>query len=503
MIRGEIRPGTDSYPLHRTIENQAVQRSLKSNGEEREDSSLSNTSPSFAHDFSRIPLHAKAQAKIQPKPTINTPGDIYEQEANRVDDRVMEMPEPQVHRTCACGGDCPKCKNSGRSPGQTLLQTKLTQTTSPAEAAAPPVVDEVLGQTGHPLDASTRNFMEPRFGVDFSRVQLHTGWLAAKSAKAIGARAFTVGNDIVFGAAQYMPGSKATQRLLAHELTHVVQQSQLGGASYGKISSIQRQSDGSDEGANRGGRAGAQGASLASEYIELACEVIADIRRGVEEGRTWIFEDELLLQGEALLMRGRRTLLDERTDALQELVRGLSEIIRDLESGALVPSDPASRRALADLWDARNPSTIGLAQRWTPAFRHVRSPSGQLIDLYPSLGSYISRSALPESGMLPSASFPTWWVLGCQPSQQPAQPPARSERITPDELGRDTVIFISRNGRVVTGWDWEPRTESYPEAFRPFGPYEWHYDRSAGRVFIVVDGKQLNLLRNGRVEIQQ
>jgi len=77
---------------------------------------------------------------------------------------------------------------------------------------------------GRPLDATTRDFFEPRFHQDFSQVRVHTGGAAASSAEALAARAYTAGHDIVFANGQYAPHSSAGQRLLAHELTHVVQQ---------------------------------------------------------------------------------------------------------------------------------------------------------------------------------------------------------------------------------------------------------------------------------------
>ena len=87
----------------------------------------------------------------------------------------------------------------------------------------PPIVQEVLHSPGQPRDAQTRAFMEPRFGHDFSRVQVHTGAHAAESASAVNALAYTAGRDVVFGAGQNAPQSLTGKRLLAHELTHVVQ----------------------------------------------------------------------------------------------------------------------------------------------------------------------------------------------------------------------------------------------------------------------------------------
>jgi hypothetical protein len=92
----------------------------------------------------------------------------------------------------------------------------------------PPIVDEVLHSPGQPLDTQTRAFMEPRFGHDFSRLRVHTDAKAAESARAVNALAYTVGKEVVFGAGHFAPRSLAGQRLIAHELTHVVQQRDAG-----------------------------------------------------------------------------------------------------------------------------------------------------------------------------------------------------------------------------------------------------------------------------------
>jgi hypothetical protein len=89
---------------------------------------------------------------------------------------------------------------------------------------APLIVHQVLHSPGQSLDPTIRAFMEPRFGHDFSRVRVHTDTKAAESARAVDALAYTVGQDVVFAAGQYDPASQARKHLLAHELTHVVQQ---------------------------------------------------------------------------------------------------------------------------------------------------------------------------------------------------------------------------------------------------------------------------------------
>jgi len=93
--------------------------------------------------------------------------------------------------------------------------------------AVPPIVNEVLRTSGKPLDPTTRTFMEAGFGHDFGHVRLHTDTKAAVSARAIDALAYTVGGDIAFADGKYQPGTAAGKRLLAHELTHVLQQGTL------------------------------------------------------------------------------------------------------------------------------------------------------------------------------------------------------------------------------------------------------------------------------------
>ena len=90
--------------------------------------------------------------------------------------------------------------------------------------AAPQIVHEVLRSPGQPLDVATRSSMEPRFGHDFSSVRVHSDAKAAESARAVNALAYTVGRDVVFGTGQFSPASTAGRKLIAHELTHVVQQ---------------------------------------------------------------------------------------------------------------------------------------------------------------------------------------------------------------------------------------------------------------------------------------
>jgi hypothetical protein len=187
--------------------------------------------------------HLLSSGAIQAKLTVSQPGDPLEQEADQVADKVMRMPaaspslsaaDPEIQRKCSCsagGHTCDKCSKEEDKKIQAKEIPGRTPSISPqAEAHI-----ESLRGGSQPLAHPLRAFFEPRFGRNFGDVRIHTGERAASSAEAINAVAYTVGRDIVFGAGRYAPSTAAGKRLLAHELTHVVQQSRSGEPS------IQRQ----------------------------------------------------------------------------------------------------------------------------------------------------------------------------------------------------------------------------------------------------------------------
>jgi hypothetical protein len=199
----------------------------------RTESHHSLAESAFGHDFSGIP--------VQPKLTINPPGDRFEQEAERVANQVMRMPTPVLFpaRTCPSGKCNPRddedliqaqCLPPGvasltqRQPYNERRRNERDKRCPPRET---PDLDARMARmdgSGHPLSLSARNFFETRFGYDFSRVRIHTTALAADTARSINARAFTSGRTIVFGSHEYRPEADSGRRLIAHELCHVVQQ---------------------------------------------------------------------------------------------------------------------------------------------------------------------------------------------------------------------------------------------------------------------------------------
>lgn len=178
-------------------------------------------------DFSLIPVHASALGVLQTKPGLGTPGDIYEREADRVAEQVMRMPEPQRP---SVGGQHADGRNSHEH-----VQTRRVNAHHAGGVAGSPVVHEALRPTGQPLDSATRRFMEPRFGLDFSHVRIHADSKCAQMADALNARAFTVGSDIYLGRGELQPRNVESDRLLAHELAHVTQQSRMGPALQPKL----------------------------------------------------------------------------------------------------------------------------------------------------------------------------------------------------------------------------------------------------------------------------
>ncbi|MEW5959506.1 MAG: DUF4157 domain-containing protein, partial [Chloroflexota bacterium] len=223
------------------------------------------TGSTFNHDFSQMPSHSHAcpifprrcpfggachtcPARVQAKLRINQAGDKYEQEADRVAEQVMRMPEPRISeetpvRSQAQGiciqRACPDCDDElQRQPLEEeeeeeeeegpirakFAGNRQLQGQEADSSAVPPVVHEVLRSPGRPLDPATREFMEPRFGHDFSRVRVHTDAKAAESAEAVDSLAFTIGQDVVFNEGHYAPATAVGRQLLAHELAHVVQQ---------------------------------------------------------------------------------------------------------------------------------------------------------------------------------------------------------------------------------------------------------------------------------------
>lgn len=177
------------------------------------------------HAVQRLLRSGTLQAKLK----IGQPGDRYEQEADRVANAVMRMPEPGQasisEKSALINPECLKCDEElHRKPleeEEEKLQTKTASDQVPELNAEQEAHINGLQGKGQPLPESVSAFFEPRFGYDFSQVRVHTD---AKAAEAVNARAFTLGNSVVFGEGEYAPETSSGRRLIAHELTHIIQQ---------------------------------------------------------------------------------------------------------------------------------------------------------------------------------------------------------------------------------------------------------------------------------------
>lgn len=155
---------------------------------------------------------AKKKKRPQRKLALGSSNDPLESEADRVADQVVSS-SPSVAGAAATA-----------TPMAKHIQRATNTSGAAAGADTPASVSQTLASSGRPLEMSLRRDMEQRFGYDFSGVRVHTGASAARSADDIDAAAYTYGNNIVFAAGQYVPATADGRHLLAHELTHVVQQ---------------------------------------------------------------------------------------------------------------------------------------------------------------------------------------------------------------------------------------------------------------------------------------
>jgi hypothetical protein len=196
------------------------------------------------------------------------------------------VPSGLLQRKCGCGqhtvsgGECDEC---GKKQMSLQRATSNTEHRTANAFDVPPIVHDVLGSPGHKLDVATRGLFKTRFGHDFSQVRLHSDAPAAESARAVNALAYTVGPDIVFGSGQFAPHTKSGRHLLAHELTHVIQQE---GSRSGLHRSAALQIDRPDDQAER------EADAIANQFASTGTLELPRIhrpvpivnRRGIENG---------------------------------------------------------------------------------------------------------------------------------------------------------------------------------------------------------------------------
>lgn len=173
---------------------------------------------------------------IQAKLKVGQPGDKYEQEADRVADQVMKMHETNSMQMQPAEEEEKiqmqpqeeeeklqmKCSNDNRD----FAIQKMSTGNADSSVVSDQIHNQISGTKGNgePMDRQTQSFMSARFGADFSNIIIHTDQTATSLNRQLNAQAFTLGNDIYFNEGKYNPSGDAGRKLLAHELTHTIQQ---------------------------------------------------------------------------------------------------------------------------------------------------------------------------------------------------------------------------------------------------------------------------------------
>lgn len=210
---------------------------------------------------------------------VGAPDDRFEREADRVADRVVGAhggapglaAAPQIHgapASAVLGGSIRRQEElewGQEGPAAALQRQPAAGAGHTADATAQAA--DAVASGGRPLSRSERSFFEPRFGRDFSSVRVHESARAGSAAEAINARAYTLGSDVAFAPGQYAADSQAGKRLLAHELTHVLQQSP------GRAQVIARQERGEESTVRIGGLGGTESGTV---FLELPIEFSAE-----------------------------------------------------------------------------------------------------------------------------------------------------------------------------------------------------------------------------------
>lgn len=271
---------------------------------------------------------------VQAKLRIGRPGDRYEQEADRVAEQVIRMPDEgvgsatadnlvsplavqRIQRLCSkCEDEVQRQVAPEEEEEDVQRQALLEEEQEEEEAVqtkpdgggpknAPPAVQAEIHSLrggGRPLAPDLRDYFEPRFRYDFSRVRVHADMRAASSAQALNARAYTSGYDIAFGTGQYSPSTGQGKHLLAHELTHVVQQN--GGL--GGLPSVQRRlNDGHDLTATR---------FSGNLVLEGAYDNERLVQRGHSGTAVRLIQESLLAQGYTLPVFGADGIFGGETE---------------------------------------------------------------------------------------------------------------------------------------------------------------------------------------------
>jgi hypothetical protein len=225
-----------------------------------------------------------------------------------------------------------------------LLMRKAPNESLAAPATVPPIVDEVLRSSGEPLEPATLMLMEERFGYDFGNVRIHRDARANESAKSVNALAWTVGRDVVFAANNYAPTSTTGRRLIAHELTHVVQQSSRSAPLTAETIEIGPAHDACEE------EAEACATSVATDVTLTASPQRTASRPCVQRFAPFEFIGDIFTEGP---VEAFARLFGEGEFSEQELLQYLGKLDQGKTEGRYDSDNKA--RAVVRLWKVGNP----------------------------------------------------------------------------------------------------------------------------------------------------
>ena len=319
------------------------------------------------------------------------------------------------------GGECIGCQKK-RMP----LQRRSANQGEPSEV--PPIVHEVLRSSGHPLDPDTCAFMEPRFGHDFSRVRVHTDAKAAESARAVNSLAYTVGQDVVFGTGQYAPRTVKGQGLLAHELTHTIQQginsSQLDEISLSQNSKYEREAE-----------AVAQTIGIDNSVLPLHLSQISVTMQRYEAGEHAQFggeagkQEKVTING-VTITYGELIAMGDFFEDPAQIPMVSTEMLQDLVY--LIRNDVPGGTVTTEQWqEATNGIYLGLAENNAAHF----APS--------------SPKLVTASGITPLENHKIWWEKYHKQAVDKANEGKRDEALTINAFGDHFLTDAFSAGHLI------------------------------------------------------
>lgn len=298
---------------------------------------------------------------VQAKLRVGAVNDPLEREADDVADRIVRMAQPPAATLQRCPGGCPDDQDLLRStailrrcPGGCSCEEPLLRVAD--TPGAPLGVDaerdiDRQRRGGVPLPPSTRRFFEPRFGASLAGVRIHTDAEAGRLTRQVQARAFTVGRHLFFGPGEYRPGTSAGQRLLAHELTHTLQQ------AHGRpAAAVQRACNPSEIGAPEGCE-DAEGDIFGTPFrFTMSCDTFVAAQGDLPDHRSLLLEAANDLAGVTVNVHGfasadgdavfNRHLSCQRALVAADLLRSAGVTVDKLFAHGGTPGPVADRRSV-------------------------------------------------------------------------------------------------------------------------------------------------------------